>query len=155
MTSPPPLSAAMHRHLSPSTFPRCPSRPCSLVPRWRGHEHADGCHTTCQIPPPRRYTLCSCEALIFWALITDLVVLSPPGPSTPPEELQLSALDSSSVMASWRPPLEPNGIITSYKILFSSNLSQPEHMWENLSQDGGRRTQILRRLFFTILLNTR
>ncbi|XP_040057530.2 immunoglobulin superfamily DCC subclass member 4 isoform X1 [Gasterosteus aculeatus] len=57
-------------------------------------------------------------------------------PSTPPEELQLSALDSSSVMASWRPPLEPNGIITSYKILFSSNLSHPEHMWENLSQDG-------------------
>ncbi|XP_076612465.1 immunoglobulin superfamily DCC subclass member 4 [Chaetodon auriga] len=57
-------------------------------------------------------------------------------PSTPPEELQLSALDSSSVLVSWRPPLEPNGIIISYRILFSSNLSQSEHMWENLSQDG-------------------
>ncbi|XP_059205752.1 immunoglobulin superfamily DCC subclass member 4 isoform X2 [Centropristis striata] len=57
-------------------------------------------------------------------------------PSTPPEELQLSALDSSSVLASWRPPLEPNGIIVSYRILFSGNLSQPEHLWENLSQDG-------------------
>ncbi|XP_037342384.2 immunoglobulin superfamily DCC subclass member 4 isoform X3 [Pungitius pungitius] len=57
-------------------------------------------------------------------------------PSTPPEELQLSAVDSSSVVASWRPPLEPNGIILSYKILFSGNLSQPEHTWENLSQDG-------------------
>uniref|UniRef100_A0A8C3AN79 Fibronectin type-III domain-containing protein n=1 Tax=Cyclopterus lumpus TaxID=8103 RepID=A0A8C3AN79_CYCLU len=57
-------------------------------------------------------------------------------PSTPPEELQLSALDSSSVVASWRPPLEPNGIIISYRILFSGNLSQPEHLWENLSQDG-------------------
>lgn len=57
-------------------------------------------------------------------------------PSTPPEELQLSALDSSSVLVSWRPPLEPNGIIISYKILYSGNLSQPEHMWEILSQDG-------------------
>ncbi|XP_029283903.1 immunoglobulin superfamily DCC subclass member 4 isoform X2 [Cottoperca gobio] len=57
-------------------------------------------------------------------------------PSTPPEELQLSALDSSSVLASWRPPLEPNGIIISYRILFSGNLSQPEHLWEILSQEG-------------------
>ncbi|KAM9366474.1 immunoglobulin superfamily DCC subclass member 4 [Symphorus nematophorus] len=57
-------------------------------------------------------------------------------PSTPPEELQLSALDSSSVLVSWRPPLEPNGIIISYRILYSGNLSQPEHLWENLSQDG-------------------
>ncbi|KAG7482590.1 immunoglobulin superfamily DCC subclass member 4-like [Solea senegalensis] len=57
-------------------------------------------------------------------------------PSSPPEELQLSALDSSSVLVSWRPPLEPNGIITSYMILYSGNLSQPEHIWKNLSQDG-------------------
>ncbi|XP_036952136.1 immunoglobulin superfamily DCC subclass member 4 isoform X2 [Acanthopagrus latus] len=57
-------------------------------------------------------------------------------PSTPPEELQLSALDSSSVLVSWRPPLEPNGIIISYRILYSGNLSQPEHLWGNLSQDG-------------------
>ncbi|XP_029986812.1 immunoglobulin superfamily DCC subclass member 4 [Sphaeramia orbicularis] len=57
-------------------------------------------------------------------------------PFTPPEELQLSALDSSSVLVSWRPPLEPNGIIISYKILYSSNISQPDHLWNNLSQDG-------------------
>uniref|UniRef100_A0A672IP33 Fibronectin type-III domain-containing protein n=1 Tax=Salarias fasciatus TaxID=181472 RepID=A0A672IP33_SALFA len=60
----------------------------------------------------------------------------PDRPSTPPEELQLSALDSSSVLVSWRPPLEPNGIIISYKILYSGNLSEPEHSWKNLSQDG-------------------
>ncbi|XP_041836222.1 immunoglobulin superfamily DCC subclass member 4 isoform X2 [Melanotaenia boesemani] len=58
-------------------------------------------------------------------------------PSTPPEELQLSALDSSSVLVSWRPPLEPNGIIISYRILYSVNTSEPEQMWKNLSQDGG------------------
>ncbi|XP_069546589.1 immunoglobulin superfamily DCC subclass member 4 [Brachyistius frenatus] len=57
-------------------------------------------------------------------------------PSTPPEELQLSALDSSSVLVSWRPPLEPNGIIISYRILYSGNLSQSENFWKNLSQDG-------------------
>ncbi|XP_056135262.1 immunoglobulin superfamily DCC subclass member 4 [Lampris incognitus] len=57
-------------------------------------------------------------------------------PSTPPEELQLSALDSSSVLVSWRPPLEPNGIIISYRILYSGNLSQPDQLWASLSQDG-------------------
>uniref|UniRef100_A0A3B4ZKX6 Immunoglobulin superfamily DCC subclass member 4-like n=1 Tax=Stegastes partitus TaxID=144197 RepID=A0A3B4ZKX6_9TELE len=56
-------------------------------------------------------------------------------PSTPPEELQLSALDSSSVLVSWRPPLEPNGIIIGYRILYSGSLSEPEHFWKNLSQD--------------------
>ncbi|KAJ3593526.1 hypothetical protein NHX12_005860, partial [Muraenolepis orangiensis] len=57
-------------------------------------------------------------------------------PSTPPQELQLSALDSFSVLVSWRPPLEPNGMIVGYSILYSSNLSQPQHLWSNLSQDG-------------------
>ncbi|XP_029577553.1 immunoglobulin superfamily DCC subclass member 4 isoform X1 [Salmo trutta] len=58
-------------------------------------------------------------------------------PSTPPTELQLSALDSSSVLVNWRPPVEPNGIIISYRILYTISLSQPEHLWNNLSQDGG------------------
>uniref|UniRef100_A0A3P9MQ39 Immunoglobulin superfamily, DCC subclass, member 4 n=1 Tax=Oryzias latipes TaxID=8090 RepID=A0A3P9MQ39_ORYLA len=60
----------------------------------------------------------------------------PDRPSTPPEELQLNALNSSSVLVSWRPPLEANGIISSYKIMYSCNLSDPEHMWNSLSQDG-------------------
>lgn len=130
------LSTAMYHHLSPGPFPHCPARPLSLVPRWRGHKDADGRHTTCQIPHQDNIHSTAVRPH-FWALITDPVLLSPAGPSTPPEELQLSALDSSSVLASWRPPLEPNGIIISYRILFSGNLSQPEHLWENLSQDGG------------------
>ncbi|KAM6981411.1 immunoglobulin superfamily DCC subclass member 4 [Aplochiton taeniatus] len=60
----------------------------------------------------------------------------PDRPSLPPAEMQLSALDSSSVLVNWRPPLEPNGVILSYRILYSGNLSQPEHLWKNLSQDG-------------------
>lgn len=79
----------------------------------------------------------------FWTVITDTPppLLRPPstatGPSSPPEELQLNALDSSSVLVSWRPPLEPNGIIIGYRLLFSGNLSQPEPSWEKLYQDGG------------------
>ncbi|XP_030622789.1 immunoglobulin superfamily DCC subclass member 4 [Chanos chanos] len=57
-------------------------------------------------------------------------------PSSPPAELQLSALDWSSVLVSWRPPLEPNGIIVSYRMLYSGNISQPDHLWTNLSHDG-------------------
>uniref|UniRef100_A0A3B5MIY5 Uncharacterized protein n=1 Tax=Xiphophorus couchianus TaxID=32473 RepID=A0A3B5MIY5_9TELE len=60
----------------------------------------------------------------------------PDRPSTPPEELQLRALNSSSVLVSWRPPLEPNGIIVSYKILYTVNLSEPEDEWRNLSEGG-------------------
>ncbi|XP_077420813.1 immunoglobulin superfamily DCC subclass member 4 isoform X4 [Vanacampus margaritifer] len=67
-------------------------------------------------------------------------------PSSPPHELRLSAIDSSSVLVSWRPPLEPNGVIVGYRILFSSNLSQPEHLWRNLSQDGSLTSVELRGL---------
>ncbi|KAI5626151.1 immunoglobulin superfamily DCC subclass member 4, partial [Silurus asotus] len=57
-------------------------------------------------------------------------------PSSPPTDLQLSAIDSSSVLVSWRPPLEPNGIIISYRMLYSGNLSQPDDLWTNLSHAG-------------------
>ncbi|KAM9817379.1 immunoglobulin superfamily DCC subclass member 4 [Neosynchiropus ocellatus] len=57
-------------------------------------------------------------------------------PTTPPQELQLSTLGSSSVLVKWRPPLESNGIIVSYSILFSDVLNQPDSLWRNLSQDG-------------------
>lgn len=129
------LSIAMFHHLSPSPSPHCPTCPLSPVPRWCGHKDADGHHTTCQIPHQDNIHSTAARPH-FWALITDPALLSPPGPSTPPEELQLNALDSSSVLVSWRPPLEPNGIIISYSILYSGNLSQPEHLWEKLSQDG-------------------
>ncbi|XP_053348207.1 immunoglobulin superfamily DCC subclass member 4 isoform X2 [Clarias gariepinus] len=57
-------------------------------------------------------------------------------PSSPPTDLQLSAIDSSSVLVSWRPPLEPNGIIISYQMLYSGNLSQPDYLWTNQSHNG-------------------
>ncbi|XP_048828340.1 immunoglobulin superfamily DCC subclass member 4-like isoform X2 [Brienomyrus brachyistius] len=60
----------------------------------------------------------------------------PDRPSTPPVELQLSALDSSTVLVSWRPPVEPNGIIVEYRILYSSSSTQPDHLWSSMSLDG-------------------
>ncbi|KAF4090904.1 hypothetical protein AMELA_G00030990 [Ameiurus melas] len=61
-------------------------------------------------------------------------------PSSPPTDLQLIAIDSCSVLVSWRPPLEPNGIIVSYRMLYSGNLSQPDDLWTNLSHG---RTEVL------------
>ncbi|KAJ8417655.1 hypothetical protein AAFF_G00224980 [Aldrovandia affinis] len=57
-------------------------------------------------------------------------------PYTPPDELQLSALDSSTVLVSWRPPVESNGIIVEYRILYSGNSSLPDHQWSFLSCHG-------------------
>ncbi|KAL4594088.1 immunoglobulin superfamily DCC subclass member 4-like [Arapaima gigas] len=57
-------------------------------------------------------------------------------PSTPPAELQLTALDSSSVLVSWHPPLEPNGIIVEYKIQYFEDSGQPDNRWTTISQDG-------------------
>uniref|UniRef100_A0A671Q3P2 Immunoglobulin superfamily DCC subclass member 4-like n=1 Tax=Sinocyclocheilus anshuiensis TaxID=1608454 RepID=A0A671Q3P2_9TELE len=60
----------------------------------------------------------------------------PDRPSSPPLDMQLSALDSYSVLVSWRPPLEPNGVILTYWILYTGNISHPDHLWINLTHDG-------------------
>uniref|UniRef100_A0A673LNL3 Immunoglobulin superfamily DCC subclass member 4-like n=1 Tax=Sinocyclocheilus rhinocerous TaxID=307959 RepID=A0A673LNL3_9TELE len=60
----------------------------------------------------------------------------PDRPSSPPLDMQLSALDSYSVLVSWRPPLEPNGVILTYWILYTGNMSHPDHLWINLTHDG-------------------
>lgn len=137
------LSTTLYDHLGPHPSPVAllthPLLPCissSPEPRWPREEDTDGCHTTCQIPLHRNIHSPSCEASFQGALITDHIPLNPAGPSTAPEELQLTALNSSSVLVRWRPPLEPNGIIISYSILYSWNLSEPEHLWRNLSQNG-------------------
>uniref|UniRef100_A0A9J8ABZ4 Immunoglobulin superfamily DCC subclass member 4 n=1 Tax=Cyprinus carpio carpio TaxID=630221 RepID=A0A9J8ABZ4_CYPCA len=60
----------------------------------------------------------------------------PDRPSSPPLDMQLSALDSYSVLVIWRPPLEPNGVILTYWILYTGNISHPDHLWINLTHDG-------------------
>ncbi|TRY90795.1 hypothetical protein DNTS_029720 [Danionella cerebrum] len=64
----------------------------------------------------------------------------PDKPWSPPLDLQLSALDSFSVLASWRPPLESNGAILSYWILYTANISHGDHLWRNLTQEGSVRS---------------
>ncbi|MBN3311631.1 IGDC4 protein, partial [Atractosteus spatula] len=60
----------------------------------------------------------------------------PDRPSTPPAELQLRPLNPHAVFVRWRPPLEPNGIIVEYNILYSENSSQPDNLWSSLSREG-------------------
>uniref|UniRef100_A0A8C2KVA8 Immunoglobulin superfamily, DCC subclass, member 4 n=1 Tax=Cyprinus carpio TaxID=7962 RepID=A0A8C2KVA8_CYPCA len=60
----------------------------------------------------------------------------PDRPSSPPLDMQLSALDSYSVLVIWRPPLEPNGVILTYWILYTGNISHPDHLWIHLTHDG-------------------
>nr|XP_002662886.2 immunoglobulin superfamily DCC subclass member 4 [Danio rerio] len=59
----------------------------------------------------------------------------PDRPSSP-VDMQLSALDSFSVLVSWRPPLEPNGVVLTYWILYTPNISHPDYQWTNLTHDG-------------------
>ncbi|MGH0174321.1 UNVERIFIED_CONTAM: hypothetical protein FKN15_068051 [Acipenser sinensis] len=58
------------------------------------------------------------------------------GPSSPPSELQLSPLGPHSVLVRWQPPLEPNGLIVEYMVLYNSNSTQPDSMWSSLSREG-------------------
>ncbi|KAK1160838.1 immunoglobulin superfamily DCC subclass member 4-like [Acipenser oxyrinchus oxyrinchus] len=60
----------------------------------------------------------------------------PDRPSTPPSELQLSPLGPHSVLVRWQPPLEPNGLIVEYMVLYNSNSTQPDSMWSSLSREG-------------------
>ncbi|XP_015198796.2 immunoglobulin superfamily DCC subclass member 4 isoform X1 [Lepisosteus oculatus] len=60
----------------------------------------------------------------------------PDRPSTPPAELQVRPLNPHAVFVRWRPPLEPNGIIVEYNILYSENSSQPDNLWSSLSREG-------------------
>ncbi|XP_041074629.1 immunoglobulin superfamily DCC subclass member 4-like isoform X2 [Polyodon spathula] len=60
----------------------------------------------------------------------------PDRPSSPPSGLQLSPLGPHSVLVRWQPPLEPNGLIVEYVVLYSSNSTQPDSMWSSLSREG-------------------
>ncbi|XP_069481213.1 immunoglobulin superfamily DCC subclass member 4 isoform X2 [Ambystoma mexicanum] len=63
-------------------------------------------------------------------------VTLPDRPSSPPSELQLYPISSYAVRAMWRPPAEPNGVIVEYMILYSTNNTQPNHLWSLLTREG-------------------
>lgn len=60
----------------------------------------------------------------------------PDRPSSPPADLMLQPLSHSSVQVHWRPPLESNGIIMQYLILYTANRSHPDEMWTLLTKEG-------------------
>ncbi|XP_058012542.1 immunoglobulin superfamily DCC subclass member 4 isoform X3 [Ahaetulla prasina] len=60
----------------------------------------------------------------------------PDRPSTPPSDLRLHPINPYAVQLYWCPPLEPNGIIVEYVILYNANCSQPDEMWTLLTKEG-------------------
>ncbi|KAM4676518.1 immunoglobulin superfamily DCC subclass member 4 isoform 2-T2 [Discoglossus pictus] len=60
----------------------------------------------------------------------------PDRPSSPPTDLVLHAVSQFSVQLHWRPPVESNGIIVQYLILYSTNSSYPDEMWTLLTREG-------------------
>ncbi|XP_078540203.1 immunoglobulin superfamily DCC subclass member 4 [Lissotriton helveticus] len=70
-------------------------------------------------------------------------VTLPDRPSSPPMELQVNPISSYAVRVVWRPPIEPNGVIVEYIILYVANTTQPDHMWTQLTKEGNiSRTEI-------------
>ncbi|ETE63738.1 Immunoglobulin superfamily DCC subclass member 4, partial [Ophiophagus hannah] len=59
----------------------------------------------------------------------------PDRPSTPPSDLRLHPINPYAVQLHWCPPLEPNGIIVEYAILYNANCTQPDEMWTLLTKE--------------------
>uniref|UniRef100_A0A8C3SMA2 Immunoglobulin superfamily DCC subclass member 4 n=1 Tax=Chelydra serpentina TaxID=8475 RepID=A0A8C3SMA2_CHESE len=60
----------------------------------------------------------------------------PDRPSTPPSDLRLHPVNPYAVRVHWCPPVEPNGIIVEYVILYNANNTQPDDMWTLLRKGG-------------------
>ncbi|XP_032621917.1 immunoglobulin superfamily DCC subclass member 4 [Chelonoidis abingdonii] len=60
----------------------------------------------------------------------------PDRPSTPPSDLRLHPINPYAVQVHWCPPVEPNGIIVEYVILYNANNTQPDDMWTLLRKEG-------------------
>nr|XP_006129238.1 immunoglobulin superfamily DCC subclass member 4 isoform X2 [Pelodiscus sinensis]XP_014432075.1 immunoglobulin superfamily DCC subclass member 4 isoform X1 [Pelodiscus sinensis] len=60
----------------------------------------------------------------------------PDRPSTPPSDLRLHPINPYAVQVHWCPPVEPNGIIVEYVILYNANDTQPDDMWTLLRKEG-------------------
>ncbi|XP_038079452.1 immunoglobulin superfamily DCC subclass member 4-like [Patiria miniata] len=57
-------------------------------------------------------------------------------PSTPPEDILAKPLDPHAVELQWQPPMQPNGIITHYVILYDEDVSKPEDTWHSQARNG-------------------
>ncbi|XP_075714410.1 immunoglobulin superfamily DCC subclass member 4-like [Rhinoderma darwinii] len=60
----------------------------------------------------------------------------PDRPFSAPADLMLQPLSQFSVQVHWRPPVESNGIIVQYLILYTANKSHPDEMWTVLTKEG-------------------
>ena len=51
-------------------------------------------------------------------VVTKLLYLCIAGPETPPVNCEAIAIDSTTIMITWSPPVMPNGIITNYNVSY-------------------------------------
>ncbi|XP_022109133.1 protogenin-like [Acanthaster planci] len=57
-------------------------------------------------------------------------------PSTPPEDILAKPLAPHAVELQWQPPMQPNGIITHYVILYDEDVNKPEDKWNQQARNG-------------------
>lgn len=56
---------------------------------------------------------------------------------SPPEDLSWSPIDANSVRINWQPPKHPNGIITGYRIMYSSRIDESNlDLWNSKEEKG-------------------
>ncbi|CAH2274440.1 immunoglobulin superfamily DCC subclass member 4 isoform X1 [Pelobates cultripes] len=60
----------------------------------------------------------------------------PDRPYSPPSDVEVHPVSQFSVQVHWRPPMESNGIIVQYLIMFSYNSSYPDEKWTVLIKEG-------------------
>ncbi|XP_054720766.1 protogenin B-like [Uloborus diversus] len=62
---------------------------------------------------------------------------------SPPEDLQWGPIDTKSVRLNWVPPRHPNGIITSYRVLYTTRFDQNLDGWHSVDEKGSESTTLL------------
>ncbi|XP_055372235.1 tyrosine-protein phosphatase Lar isoform X2 [Condylostylus longicornis] len=59
-----------------------------------------------------------------------------------PRIFQVRPLSSSTVVISWEPPETPNGLVTGYKVYYTTDPNQPEAQWDSQMIDNNELTTI-------------
>ncbi|XP_070536713.1 protogenin B-like [Ptychodera flava] len=57
-------------------------------------------------------------------------------PSSPPSNVKITVADVQTVLLQWAPPEHPNGVITTYVIMYNWDVEEPEDTWSK-NEEGG------------------
>ena len=65
-----------------------------------------------------------------------------PEPGSAPRNVLARPLSSSTVVVQWDPPMEPNGQVMGYRIIYTKNPTLPETAWQEFQVDSSQLTTI-------------